>query len=210
MADSVLGDIMRKAILAAATVIATVGCGNDDNGPRLVTFTATLSSDNIDGTLLPYDATDVPHPFYSDFCKTQPAPVPYPDAGGIAVGSYDPSTKTLSFALEYEGLSGVPIMAHFHHGAAAVAGPIVQTVCGQPPPGSEALGHSAHPTSGADCPASRDGNVTGEYTLAGNADLTPPMTTDEEIALLESGDLYLNVHTCLNEPGEIRGNLVPD
>lgn len=198
---------MRKTFIALG-MLAAWGCGNDDTaGSDLVTFTAALSLDNIDGTLHAYDATNVPHPFYADFCDSQPAPVRYPDAGGSATATYDPSTETLSFVIEYAGLSGMAIMTHFHRGGAGTAGPIVQTVCGHPPPGSDALGHSAAPTSGATCPETLEGRLTGEYKLAGNPDLSPPLTKEAEIAHLLSGELYLNVHTCLNETGEIRGNL---
>lgn len=100
-------------------------------------------------------------------------------------------------------------MAHFRKGSIGKAGPIVQSICGHPPPGSKALGHSSPPVGPATCPETTSGTLKGSYTLAGNPDVTPPLSTAEEQQLLLGGALYVNIHTCLNEVGEIRGQVIP-
>jgi len=110
-----------------------------------------------------------------------------PTARGAAVLLFDPATNTLNFSLAYAGLSGAAVAAHFHRGAAGVAGPVVQTICGPP---------NQNPLLGG-CPATPSGFLTGTWNVP--ADLTQALLT---------GELYINVHTQLNPPGELRGQVV--
>ncbi len=177
---------------------------NDSQEPIL--FQAKFSSDNVMHQLFKPNSPDVPHPFYANLCKANPAPVDYSKAIGEAIFSFDPKTHTLKYAIAYDGLSGNPIMAHFHFASSKEEGPIVQTICGQPPKNSDALGFSAKQLDGQSCPQSTAGFITGSYTLKGNPKLK--MTEQQEIQALMDGKLYINFHTCLNELGEIRGQLM--
>jgi hypothetical protein len=82
-------------------------------------------------------------------------------------------------------LTGDPILAHIHYGEVGVAGPPMW-----------ALAHGPSPFSGT---------VT-------EADFTPvsggPQTHEEGLAAIRDGLAYVNVHTEMNQPGEIRGQLV--
>ena len=82
--------------------------------------------------------------------------------------------KTFSSTVNYKGLSGPAVAAHFHDAA---------TPGGNGPP--------IVPTKDA-----------GTSPIKGTAELT-----DAQIADLNAGKVYFNVHTAANPGGEIRGTL---
>jgi len=135
------------------------------------------------------------------------------NAMGQGVFMFDSASKELQFKIEYSGLSGSPIMAHFHNGAPGVSGPILQTICGDPPPVS-AIGYSPDTLLGPKCPDGTEGILEGKYQLQdykcpeGDSSCTS-LTLDQQVQLLTCGNLYVNFHTCLNQPGEISGQLIP-
>jgi hypothetical protein len=98
---------------------------------------------------------------------------------------FDPSTNKLSFALAYTGLTGPALAAHFHNGAAGVAGPIVQGICGSP----DAL-------LGA-CPSGTSAFITGTWTVPAS-----------QVQALLTGQIYVNFHTATNPAGELRGQIL--
>lgn len=197
---------MLKQIIAASalfTVSATVMAAP-------ILFTAKLSTSEASEThkLLPADdATHAPHPFYQKYCEGKTAQ-PYANATGFAVLQYYPDTDRVKFSIAYQGISGQAIMAHFHIGKSGVMGPIVQTICGNPPPGNKTLGYSAGPAvAGKYCPRGDAGFITGSFKLKANSKVPSADTLDKVKQALMAGQLYINFHTCLNEPGEIRGQL---
>ncbi len=121
---------------------------------------------------------------------TQEVPAPAGNtpatAGGSATLLFDPSDNTLQFALAYGGLSGGLTLAHFHGAQPGSAGGVVQTVCGAPAP-----------AIAGDC-----GGDSG--FLQGTWDVPA-----DQVEALLSGQLYLNLHTELNQAGEIRGQVIP-
>src|ERR1700756_190065 len=94
---------------------------------------------------------------------------------GTATATLDTATKTLTWDVNYSGLSGPATAAHIH-------GP-------------------ADPGANAPIVVPFTGNLTSP--IKGSATLT-----DAQIAQLEAGKWYVNVHTEANKPGEIRGQLV--
>ncbi len=134
------------------------------------------------------------------------------EAGGVGTFSLT-GPNQLKFKIEYKGLSGSPIMAHFHNGAPGVSGPILQTICGDPPPTS-AIGYSPDSLLGPECPSGTSGVLEGIYPLQdykcpeGDSSCTS-LTVDQQVQLLACGNLYVNFHTCLNQPGEISGQIIP-
>lgn len=94
---------------------------------------------------------------------------------GMATASLDTATKTLTWTVDYSGLSGPATAAHIH-------GP-------------------ADPGANAGIVVPFTGNVASP--IKGSATLT-----DEQIAQLEAGKWYVNIHTDANKAGEIRGQLV--
>ena len=94
---------------------------------------------------------------------------------GTATATLDTNTKTLTWTVDYSGLSGPATAAHIH-------GP-------------------ADPGANAGIVVPFTGNITSP--IKGSATLT-----DAQIAQLEAGKWYVNIHTEANKPGEIRGQLV--
>lgn len=82
--------------------------------------------------------------------------------------------KTLSYTVNYKGLSGPAVAAHFHDATAPG---------GNGPPIVPASNVGASP-------------IKGTATL-----------TDAQIADLNAGKVYFNIHTAANPGGEIRGTL---
>ncbi len=87
----------------------------------------------------------------------------------------------LSFHITVTGLSGPISAAHFHEGLFGVAGPPIR-------------GFTAAEIAG--------NTISGVWTGADAAPLTP-----ERVSQLVNGDIYVNIHTDLNPPGEIRGQV---
>ena len=86
------------------------------------------------------------------------------------------------FFLSVDGLSGALAAAHFHNAAAGVNGPIVRTITDD-----------------------FDGNTASGLWTASDAE---PLT-DALIQDLLAGNLYFNIHTAANPPGELRGQIYP-
>ncbi len=150
----------------------------------------------------------------------------YQNAWGRGYFVLDEANKTLTFNIRYGGLSGPPIMAHFHVGTDKQAGPIIQTLCGPPPAtgshhhgSASSIGFSAAPLVSGECPYSASGQFSGVYPLNGQQcdgeteaqkahHPCVKITVEQQIEKLKAGDVYLNFHTLLNQPGEIRGQLI--
>ena len=197
-----------KLALMTTAAFAYMATANADirSSNNAALFTANLNLKSVTHKLNQAGNANAAHPFYKKFCKNS-KPVAYDNASGSGTFWYDAKHKTLYFAFSYQGLSASPIMMHFHVAAAGKSGPIVQTICGNPPPNKPSLGYSHAPLVSAYCPRGRTGYITGHYRLRGNKKLN--MSVSDEVAQLKSGKLYLNIHTCLNEAGELRGQIIP-
>lgn len=135
------------------------------------------------------------------------------NANGSGTFTFDTEAKELRFKIEYGGLSGPAIMAHFHNGAPGVSGPILQTICGMPPPTS-AIGYSDDPVIYKECLDKTSGVMQGTYKLKdyqcpANDISCKSLTVEQQTQLIACGNLYVNLHTCLNQPGEISGQIIP-
>ena len=175
-----------------------------------IPLTAHFSTSQIAHKLFQPNDQNIPHPVYKERCKELPPPEPYSKTTGSSTLLFDPDTNELHYALAYSGLSGQALMIHFHLGAYGVGGPIIQTIVGKPEDCVEGLGCSAAPpTSGANPPEGNSGFIVGTYKLQGNSHFNPPLSLEEEKKKLLTGEIYINIHTCLNEQGELRGQIVP-
>lgn len=121
----------------------------------------------------------------------QEVPPPQPQtprtAGGMGAAVVNAARTEVGFAFTYSGTSGPVTQAHFHRGASGEAGPVVQTICGEPAPA----------LSGP-CPSGNSGTVTGIWRI-------PQAMVADWLA----GRIYVNFHTALNPGGEIRGQITP-
>ncbi len=103
------------------------------------------------------------------------------DGSGTAALTF--TTAGLTFDLTVTGLTGDIANAHFHQAPFGQSGNVVRGIF------DDFVGNTA----------------SGLWSPTGD----PPLTDDLVQALL-SGDLYLNVHTAANPPGEIRGQIRPN
>ena len=97
----------------------------------------------------------------------------------------DSEVTEINYKVTYSGLSGPVVAAHIHVGAVGVAGPVILPFTVGPSPFSGTLKE---------------------------ADLTPAggvNTFAQAIDAIRAGNTYVNLHTALNPPGEIRGQLKP-
>jgi hypothetical protein len=100
---------------------------------------------------------------------------------GSASGTVDDDTGELIWDLQWGGLTGPAFAAHFHVGPSGVAGPVVVPIFVL---------------------------ELGEGTVEGR-DIGSAFIDDDQVAAVLDGGWYLNVHTELNQPGEIRGQVLP-
>lgn len=146
--------LFRLAPVAALLFLAT-SCKQDDLGVNLISKSGVV----MDGT--------------------QEVPAKPGAWNGTIDYTYNKTTRTLSYTVKWNSLSGVPIAMHIHGIAPrGVSAGIVQTFSG--------------------FTASQTGTYTGTFFV----DNVAVKETD-----LLSGVYYINLHTALNPGGEIRGQL---
>ena len=97
---------------------------------------------------------------------------------GTFTASFDPATKMLTWNGTYTGLTGDPTAAHLHGPAEA---------------GKNAGVEVWVSTKGSPFPSAFSGSAT---------------LTDGQASDLQSGMMYVNIHTAANPGGEIRGQVV--
>ena len=142
------------AVFAAFTLLF-IGCSNDDED----------------------DMNNETYSLSGSASGSQEVPAVTTSATGTIGGSYDARTNTLTYNINWSGLSNIVTGLHFH-------GPAIV--------GQEA--GVIHPltitTNGA------TGAASGTLTVA-----------DSTEAHLLAGKIYYNIHTVLNPDGEIRGQV---
>ena len=108
-------------------------------------------------------------------------------ATGTVTGTYDPSTKTLTYMLMYSGLTGAPTGAHFHYGDAKHTGAVFVPF--------------------SNLPTGTSGMISGTTTLttAAATSTSPAVSQPDSFRL---GHVYANIHTSQYPDGEIRANVI--
>ncbi len=159
---------MKKTLLAAlASLTVATACKKDD------TTTPAVTTMQVSGTLA--GANEVP------------TITPVAGANGSFTGTYDPSTKTLSYTLTFAGLSGNATAAHLHYGDAKHSGSVWLPF--------------------SNVPAATSGTVTGTAILTTTAATSTSKAASQPDSLT-MGHVYANVHTANNPGGEIRATVV--
>jgi hypothetical protein len=110
------------------------------------------------------------------------APHPVARASGVFTGMVDRETRTVTWKLVYEGLSGRPTAAEIRVGKPGAIGPVALRLCG------------------ARAAAGRTRCQSGVHGVA----TFGPRT----MAAFFAGYTYVNVHTSKNPTGEIRGQIL--
>jgi CHRD domain len=124
-------------------------------------------------------ALAAPVSFKATLSGAQEVPPVQSPGSATADLTYDPSTRVVTWSINYSGLSSPVTMAHFHGPAeAGKNGPVAVWLTKQGSP-------VANP-------------ITGQATL-----------TPEQAAQLTSGQMYINVHTSDHPAGEIRAQVMP-
>jgi hypothetical protein len=126
-------------------------------------------------------------------------------ARGKFVTKIDEEDKSIHYELSYEDLEGDVTQGHIHFGQRHTVGGIVVWLCqteGTPAPDEVA---NLTPS----CPP--EGTVTGTITpaqvLAQEAQGIFVGDFDELVRAIRAGATYVNVHSTLFPPGEIRGQI---
>jgi hypothetical protein len=105
-------------------------------------------------------------------------------ASGSAAMVLDTDTSEFSWVIEFEGLTGSATLAHFHKGEVDVAGPVVLDLDAGPGVIFSGVGQTS-------------GIYSGGTTL-----------TSTELDDIRAGLWYINIHTDVNSPGELRGQIL--
>ena len=111
-------------------------------------------------------------------------------ATGTATVTIDETAGTITFNVTVAGITNV-IASHIHVGRPDAAGPIVVNLL------------TTTPAPGTITGMLTSGSVTASAITTG-----VPITFTSLVALMRTGDTYINVHTQANPGGEIRGQLV--
>ncbi len=136
-------------------------------------------------------------------------------AAGAGTATFAVTLDTfVSFRLDVATLDSATA-AHIHEGAAGVPGGIIVTLYG----GASACRNTAgDPINGTSprCKAAYSGGLSqGQLTPSQLTQLpttygaTPRARFDSLLALMRSGNVYVNVHTIANPGGHIRGQVQP-
>lgn len=111
---------------------------------------------------------------------SQEVPAKSTAASGTMDLAYNRSTRTLSYTVRWNSLTGNPVGMHIHGSAGKGSNaPVVQNFSGYP--------------------AAQSGSFSGTFFVDG-------VSVKEEDFL--RGGYYLNIHTAINPGGEIRGQIL--
>ena len=190
--------VLKRSLLAASLAALTFGipASADDGKPD--NFRARLSSYN-----------EV-HFIAGNAAATPVVPPALRGAiSSVASGSFraeiDDRSRVIDYTLSYSGLESAVQQAHIHFGQRHTVGGIVVWLCQTAAVPAPAAVAAATPT----CP--QEGTVTGTIrpeqvlTVAGQGIAAGEF--DELLRAIRAGATYANVHTAVNAPGEIRGQL---
>ncbi|MFQ5603724.1 MAG: CHRD domain-containing protein, partial [bacterium] len=117
-----------------------------------------------------------------DTAQSIPPPAMASSASGTGVVRLNPAMNAAKFDLTVCDLTGPLAAAHFHNGAAGATGGVVRTITND-----------------------FDGNTATGVWLT--TDMEP--LNEQMVSELQAGNLYFNIHTAANQPGEIRGQVNP-
>jgi hypothetical protein len=137
-------------------------------------------------TAVACDDDDIVTPLPPTFVATMNGAneVPPKTVAGTGSVSIVKNGATYTYTIAYTGLTGALTAAHIH--------------------GPAAVGVNALPIVPFDVTgAGANGTLTGTFTGTNNVSISP----DSLDKLMTSGNAYVNLHTALNAPGEIRGQL---
>lgn len=170
---------MKKVLFAAlASLTLATACKKDDTTTPVATTMQLSGNLSAANSIKPTSAST---------------------ATGDVTGTYDPTTKLLTYTLTFKDLTGPPQAAHFHYGDAKHTGDVFIPI--------------------SNLPTGTSGTVTGSTTLtttpavaAQPATATTPAVPAKPMAVqadsFKMAHVYANIHTAKYPAGEIRANVV--
>ena len=183
----------KRSALAAALAASTFGLSASADEGRPDNFRARLSSYNEVHFI------------------AAPTPALRGAISSAATGRFhaeiDDRGDSIRYELSYSGLESPVTQAHIHFGQRHTVGGIVVWLCqtaGTPAPAAVAAVTPICPQEGTVTGTIEPGQVltvTGQGINAGEF--------EELVGAIRAGATYANVHTQVNPPGEIRGQLRP-
>ena len=146
------------------------------------TYTAVLALASAGAFALPAVAEEMK--FMAELTGAAQVPPVETEATGVADVTVDTEAMTISWMVTYEGLSGDPVAGHFHGPATPeeTAPPVIDLTVDMEEAAEEAV---------------------PQDIMEGSSELT-----EEQLADLQAGLFYINIHTEQNPDGEIRGQVV--
>ncbi|HEV7605696.1 MAG TPA: CHRD domain-containing protein [Steroidobacteraceae bacterium] len=179
------------------------------NGRLLKSGLAALALAMLGGSLMAHDDEDRDHGRNRDgkfvvraeLVGLQEVPAVSTPARGTFRAVVDTVANTITFRLTYDGLEGTVTQSHVHFGQKNVNGGISFFLCSNlpnPPPGTQAC-----PIP----PAEVVGVITPDNVIGPTGQGIPVASFAEIAAAIDDGFAYANVHSTLEQGGEIRGQL---
>ena len=148
-----------------------------------------------------------------DLVATLSAAKEVPVVSSAAKGSFraEIADDGLSFEyfLDYEGFEGAVTQSHIHIGQKFAAGGISVWLCKTAlvtPPATVPADTPVCGAPGGDGPEAT-GVISAEDVIGPTAQAVPPLQFAELLALIRSGNAYVNVHSQSAPGGEVRGQI---
>lgn len=126
-------------------------------------------------------------------------------ASGSFRAALDAATQTIAYELTYQDLEGAVTQSHIHFGQRHTTGGITIWLCqtaANPAPAAVAASTPQCPVSGT-----VTGSITPGQVLAVTGQGIDAGQFDEVVRAMRAGAMYVNVHSSLFPPGEIRGQI---
>ncbi len=156
---------------------------------------AVVGCDDDDDPITP----DVPTQFTATLDDGNERPNPLTtttNATGRATFSVNPS-GSINYTVWVSNTTSAVTVCHIHAGHDNAAGPVIITLC------------DPNPTTGAVTTETQVATGTIERGINATVKARSPIDLDALLAMMISGDAYVNVHTSTNGGGEVRGQIVP-
>ena len=167
----------RLVYVVGACVALTAGCEDSTDVDGSTTYSATLTG-------------------------AKEVPANQTTGTGTFSASLHPTNGTLSYNITWSGLTGPAVNGGHIHGPATASQNVgVLVDFRSPPTGSTNVQFSNLGTGATSSSGSASGNLN--LNLAINANVTG----EQFLEYLNTGQLYVNIHTAANGGGEIRGQI---
>ena len=129
-------------------------------------------------------------------------------ASGSFEASIDDAGQIIHYELNYKDLEGAVTQSHIHFGQPSTVGGIVVWLCqtaGTSAPAAVAAATPLCPPDTSGAPVT--GSIVPDQVLAQTLQGIDAGEFEEVVRAIRAGAAYVNVHTALFPPGEIRGPL---